>query len=215
VGRGLLGLALACGSASAQSLRGTVVAVQDGDSLTLRADQASLSIRLAEIDAPERDQPWASDAKQALSEKVLGAQVTLEVIDTDSYGRLVARVRRGDRDINRELVREGHAWVYRQYLRDETLLAVEAAAREERAGLWALPAAERTPPWEWRHRAPGASRRAQPVVSPEAEDAFRCQGKRTCREMRSCAEARFYQGRCGVTRLDGDGDGTPCEALCR
>ncbi|HAS84022.1 MAG TPA: hypothetical protein DCS43_15420 [Verrucomicrobia bacterium] len=33
--------------------------------------------------------------------------------------------------------------------------------------------------------------------------------------MADCAEARRYLNECGLTRLDGDGDRTPCEALCR
>ena len=33
--------------------------------------------------------------------------------------------------------------------------------------------------------------------------------KRCCREMSSCAEARFYLEGCGLTRLDGDGAGVP------
>lgn len=45
-------------------------------------------------------------------------------------------------------------------------------------------------------------------------DTFSCQGKRFCREMRSCAEARFYLTQCGVSRLDPDRDGRPCERLC-
>lgn len=44
---------------------------------------------------------------------------------------------------------------------------------------------------------------------------FRCAGKRTCKQMVSCAEARFYLSQCGAKSLDGDGDGTPCNALCR
>ena len=39
--------------------------------------------------------------------------------------------------------------------------------------------------------------------------------KRKCGEMGSCAEARFYLEECGITRLDGDKDGVPCESLCR
>ena len=41
-----------------------------------------------------------------------------------------------------------------------------------------------------------------------------CAGKRTCGEMTDCAEARFYLSKCGLTRLDGNGDGVPCESLC-
>ena len=44
---------------------------------------------------------------------------------------------------------------------------------------------------------------------------FTCAGKRTCSQMISCAEARFYLTQCGLQRLDGDGDGIPCNALCR
>jgi hypothetical protein len=33
--------------------------------------------------------------------------------------------------------------------------------------------------------------------------------------MSSCAEARFPLQSCGLTRLDGDGDGVPCETICR
>jgi hypothetical protein len=32
--------------------------------------------------------------------------------------------------------------------------------------------------------------------------------------MKNCAEATFYLTECGLTLLDGDGDGIPCEALC-
>lgn len=42
-----------------------------------------------------------------------------------------------------------------------------------------------------------------------------CRGKRTCKEMSSCEEAKFYLNNCGVTKIDGDGDGIPCEKLCR
>ncbi|WP_371199592.1 excalibur calcium-binding domain-containing protein [Hyphomicrobium sp. MC1] len=42
-----------------------------------------------------------------------------------------------------------------------------------------------------------------------------CGTKRTCREMSSCEEARHYLRDCGLRRLDGDGDGVPCNSLCR
>ena len=41
-----------------------------------------------------------------------------------------------------------------------------------------------------------------------------CGTKRYCREMSSCDEAMFYLNECGVGRLDGDGDGVPCESIC-
>ena len=44
---------------------------------------------------------------------------------------------------------------------------------------------------------------------------FKCGGKRYCREMASCREALFYLQKCGLTRLDGNHDGIPCNSLCR
>jgi hypothetical protein len=86
---------------------------------------------------------------------------------------------------------------------------VEIEARPAQRGLWALPAAQRVPPWEWRH---GGKQPAQ--ASPEQTGAA-CGSKRYCNEMVSCEEARRYLSACGgLTRLDSDGDGVPCEALC-
>ncbi len=73
-------------------------------------------------------------------------------MDEDRYGRAVGRVRVGAVDVNAEMVRRGAAWVYQRYTRDPALLRTEAEARTARRGLWALPEAQRVPPWEWRAR---------------------------------------------------------------
>jgi endonuclease YncB( thermonuclease family) len=48
------------------------------------------------------------------------------------------------------MVRRGAAWVFRRYSDDPELLRLEDEARAARRGLWALPEAERVPPWDWR-----------------------------------------------------------------
>ncbi len=201
---------LAAPQAGADFFDARVVAVFDGDTIEVLADGERRRIRLAGIDTPERGQPWGNRARKALSDKVFGKPVTLEVIDRDRYGRTVAQVYRGDRHINRELVREGHAWVYRKYLRDESLLEDEEGAREAGRGLWGLPEAAQTPPWEWRAGARNGVSEREDQSAP-----FTCGTKRYCREMVSCAEARFYMETCGLGRLDGDRDGVPCEKICR
>ncbi|MBI5721418.1 MAG: thermonuclease family protein [Burkholderiales bacterium] len=106
-------------------------------------------------DAPEKGQPWGQKAKQALSDLCFGSEVTARIVTTDRYGRTVARIYQGSRDINAELVREGAVWVYRKYLTDASLLPIETEARAARRGLWSLPAHDHVPPWEWRRaRAP-------------------------------------------------------------
>ncbi|KAA2211609.1 nuclease [Pseudoroseomonas oryzae] len=205
--------------ALAAELRGEVVGISDGDTLTLLTpDKRQVRVRLAEIDAPESRQPWGSRAQQALSALVFHQAVRVVVQDTDRYGRTVGTVWVGGRNANAEMVRQGQAWVYRQYLRDRSLLALEDEAKQARRGLWALPEAERVPPWQWRRQ--GQSSQPAPAPLPRASAvagsaAFTCGGKRLCREMSSCAEARFHLQQCGLSRLDGDRDGVPCESLCR
>lgn len=149
--------ALACTPApcaaedEAARVTGRVVAVRDGDSLVLLAGRRSIDVRLAEIDAPERAQPWGRRSKQALSDLAFGKTVEAEVVDHDRYGRTVARVTADGVDLSAEMVRRGCAWVYRQYASRSELSDLERIARAERVGLWSLPEAERIAPWEWRH----------------------------------------------------------------
>jgi len=57
---------------------------------------------------------------------------------------------------------------------------------------------------------------APPRLDPGGDGArWRCGDKTSCKQMSSCQEARFHLSQCGLSRLDGDGDGVPCESLCR
>lgn len=189
-----------------------VVKVVDGDTIHVALPgKATQKVRLLGIDAPERDQPYARQARSALSKLVYGREVRLETHGSDRFDRLLAIVHVGEREVNAELVRVGAAWVYRKYRDDEQLIALEDEARAAKRGLWGLAESERVPPWEWRH--PDASPAANGTSSKPA--AFRCGEKLYCREMESCAEARFYLVRCGLERIDGDGDGVPCSSLCK
>ena len=205
--------AFPCG---AQTYYGKVVGVTDGDTLTLLTpEKQQIKVRLAEIDTPERGQPWGTKAKQALSDLAFGKEARIEYRDTDRYGRIVGRVYVGDIDVNAELVREGHAWVYRQYVTDRSLFALEEQAKANGRGLWRLPEAE-TPPWDWRRGVRNTKvGKTQPRLATDETNAFTCGSKTYCREMRSCDEAMFYLTQCGLTRLDGDSDGVPCEKICQ
>lgn len=211
--------------AEAEVIRGRVVAVADGDTVTvLDGHNTQHRIRLAEIDAPERGQPWANRSKQALSDLVFGKSVLVRQTDVDRYGRVVGRIFVGETDVSREMVEQGAAWAYRRYLTDQTILASETRARRARVGLWSMSEAQTVTPWEWRRGARaggqgGEAPLALPLVGTRKAPAtggggFTCGGKRFCREMSSCAEAHFYLRQCGVRSLDGNKDGQPCEMLC-
>lgn len=133
---------------SAEILLCVVVAIADGDTLTARCAQETIKTRLSEIDAPEKSQPWGQRSKEALSSMCFGKSAELRPLNTDRYGRTVARVVCDGVDVNLAQVRTGMAWAYRKYLRDPAVLVAEDTARVERQGLWAD--SNPLPPWEWR-----------------------------------------------------------------
>lgn len=141
-------------SAHAESkLSGKVVGVTDGDTITvLTPMREQIKVRLAEIDAPEHDQPFGYASKQFLSAMVFGKEVTLLVQTKDRYHRSIAIVYIGNTDVNLQLVKNGTAWAYRKYLKDPLISKAEDYARSAKLGLWGLQADQIIPPWEWRHR---------------------------------------------------------------
>lgn len=147
-------------AAWSDAITGRVVGIKDGDTIVLLDNQTrQMSIRLAQIDAPEKSQAYGQRSKQSLSSLVYGKTVQVELNGDRSYDRLVGTLFLDGRDINREQVRRGMAWVSPKYAKDPSLFTVEKQARAARAGLWVD--ANPTPPWEYRRNArdAGAQRR--------------------------------------------------------
>ena len=142
-------IACACTGASAADISCKVVGVTDGDTLTvLCADNEQVKVRLAEIDAPEKAQPFGTRSKQALSDLCFGKQAEVAPQKTDRYGRMIARVRCDGQDASEQLVRSGMAWVFDRYVTDRSLYPLQDEARAAGRGLWVD--AKPVPPWEWR-----------------------------------------------------------------
>ena len=144
-------------------VEGVVKAVYDGDTVLLTTrGESRLKVRLYGIDAPETrkpdkpGQPYGDISKRTLMYKIKGRRVTAEIVDIDQYKRVVAVIRYAGRDINREMVAEGGAWAYRQYLQGayaSEYIGAENLARSRRAGLWRD--SNPQPPWEFRNRNKG------------------------------------------------------------
>ena len=149
-------LCFACADLAAQeaSFSGVVTRVFDGDSFLVRpaGQRQDVDVRLMDIDAPEKDQPYADVSRAALRKLIDGRRVFVDVIETDRYRRKIARVyREPDRlEVAVALVHDGHVWVYRRAVRDRALIELEDRARARKAGLWALPEASRVAPWRFR-----------------------------------------------------------------
>lgn len=140
--------------------------VLDGDTISCAVKSSGgtfVKIRLFGIDAPEttkvskkgkinkQGQPFGEEASAALNSKIGRAVVKVDVMDIDQYKRLVGIVSVGNTNINREMVAEGWAWAYRQYLarpHASEYIQSEEQAREKRLGLWQQNNPQ--PPWEFR-----------------------------------------------------------------
>ena len=126
-----------------------VVGISDGDTIKVRCpEQAQTAVRLAQIDAPEKAQPFGRRSKELLSTLCFGKRAEIRASTRDRYGRTIARVVCAGTDVNAAMVRAGMAWAYTRYLTDPQIQAMEVVARRDRLGLWAD--ARPMPPWEWR-----------------------------------------------------------------
>lgn len=129
-----------------------VVKISDGDTIGIVKDNKTIKIRIAEIDCPEKGQPYGNNAKQFTAKLVFDQRVQIKVIkEHDQYGRVVAEVILADgRNLGHELVKAGLAWHYKQFSKSIELENLENDARINKRGLWQD--ANPEPPWEYRKK---------------------------------------------------------------
>ncbi|MCU0808395.1 MAG: thermonuclease family protein [Candidatus Contendobacter sp.] len=141
-------------TAQAEVLHGQIVAITDGDTLTLLVDREQRKIRLAAIDSPERVQAFGDRAKSNLGRLAFNRNAVADCHKTDRYGRLICKVQVDGQDVGLAQIAQGFAWWYRTYAKEqapEDQAAYEQAetmAKLRRHGLWAD--TRPIPPWEWR-----------------------------------------------------------------
>ena len=148
-----------------RSIVGLVTKISDGDTIQVTDSLGTkVKVRFYGIDCPETEkgnkrtgkvskqgQPYGEEAFQALRGKLQRQRVRLDVMDIDRYGRTVSIVWLGNRNINLEMVADGWAWAYTQYLdrpHASQYIQAEEQARKERKGLWQQNNPQ--PPWEFR-----------------------------------------------------------------
>lgn len=129
---------------------GKVVAITDGDTFKLLTkDSTLIKVRLANIDCPEKKQPFSAKAKQFASDAIFNKIVKISVLKKDRYRRYICNVVYNDSLIlNYELVKHGLAWHYVKYSKDTILQGLEDEAKRNRVGLWQ--GKKPIAPWDWR-----------------------------------------------------------------
>ncbi|RAL22591.1 thermonuclease family protein [Thermoflavimicrobium daqui] len=154
----------------APSYNATVDRVVDGDTIRLKQDVlGTRKVRLLSIDAPElhyqnqAQNPWAKQAKDFLENLIPpGTQIQLQTDQDakDAYGRLLAHIRKGKIDINKEMLRKGHAVTYYIYPNLKHFKSYQAAyldAKEKGKGMWDSTNPIPELPFEFRDRVSGQS----------------------------------------------------------
>ncbi len=125
-----------------------VTKVIDGDTIEVRQEKRNYKVRLSEIDAPEINQRFGTESKNFLASLILNEEIELIYVTEDRYGRIVAKIYKDNKDINRSMVRSGLAWVYDYYVEDQSLYNDQNLAKKNSFNIWSE--ASPTPPWVFR-----------------------------------------------------------------
>ncbi len=129
-----------------------VIGIKDGDTVVLlTAAKTEITVRLSEIDAPERKQAFGTVSRTFLSNLIFGKEVKLEKLGKDRYGRTLGFIfLHNGTNVNVEMVKNGMAWQYEKYSKSVVLKKAQASAKSMKAGLWRDPYP--VAPWEFRRR---------------------------------------------------------------
>ena len=192
-------------SLSSIAFKGKVVSIADGDTITvLTPNNQQVKIRLSGIDTPEKSQAFGTTAKQTLSSKIFGKTIEVKDHGQDRYGRTIGDIYLGKRWINLEMVKEGYAWHYKQYSKDQKLAEAELEARRALKGLWVD--SSPIPPWKYRKGTKSASSKASGKSKDKAITGYWLNTSSGSRHNSNC---RYYENT-SKGRSCGKKEGKPC-----
>ncbi len=208
-------------SVRAESFEAKVLTVMDGDTVFVKTGPFKAKLRLVNIDAPEKDQPFGKESQESLQSLIGGKVIHVESKAVDKFGRTIAVISIGDINVNEEQVRRGMAWAYSRSREGRTYARLQSEAQLARRGLWHQPNPQQPSQWRKLHPSEPTKRTRQQqhkalpqTQKPEKFSNLACGKKNYCSQMVTCDEAHFYLTVCGVKRLDTNKDGIPCESLC-
>jgi len=206
-------------------LASEIVAVTDGDTITVKENNQNIVIRFACIDAPEPNQNGGTASTNRLKQLLpVGSIVDLTIFNKDRYGRTVAIVSKDKLNINLVMVQEGQAVIDPRYINNcsdsDRYIQAQNQAQIMGSGFWRLP--NQIMPWDWRANnqnkpmtsvpiKPDSISKPKPVNLPSCAKGGDCD----CKDFKTQAEAqRVFNAFPGDPhKLDKDKDGIACENL--
>ncbi|MEF2175772.1 MAG: thermonuclease family protein, partial [Candidatus Absconditabacteria bacterium] len=194
-----------------------VTKVVDGDTINIKYNNENVSIRLIGIDAPESSttrygylQCWGKESTVQLKSLLENKNIYIEFDETqgnrDKYGRLLAYIRLDGININYYQIEKGNSSEYtykKDYKYKEGFLIAEFYAKRLKNGMRGE-----------------SCKGINKIIETDTKNVIgisseNCGSKKYCSEMISCEEAYTYLNNCNLKRLDADGDGIPCESICK
>lgn len=135
-----------------QTFTGKVIGIKDGDTVVvLDSLNYQTTLRLAEVDCPEKSQAFGTKAKQFTSDEIYLKQVKYIVTDIDRYGRSIAKIYYdNNKYLSEEIIKNGFGWQYKKYSTSKLLAKLEEEARKNKRGLWIDP--NPIYPSDWRRK---------------------------------------------------------------
>lgn len=133
--------------------------------------------------------------------------------ETDKYGRTLAYVFYNGINMNTQMILDGYAFEYtysKAYKYQKEHRNAEVTAKNANLGLWSAT----TCGGDRKKGTEDDEETTTPVTNPST-GSYTCGSKTYCTEMNTCEEARYYLNSCGLSRLDADKDGVPCESICK
>ena len=188
-----------------------ITKVVDGDTVDVQIDNKKDVVRLIGINAPEKNQCFGKEATDKAKEILDSKKVSLESDptqgDRDKYHRLLRYVFLLDgTNFDELMIKEGYALEYTYhtaYKYQSLFKSAQVEAQNNKRGLWVDGACSNFQ----------TNSKATPVSSNSQN--FACDCKKLCSQIATCEEAYFQLNQCGCTKRDSDGDGIPCESICK
>lgn len=138
-------------SLSVYSQSGKIVRIKDGDTVVLLdSDNNQITLRLAEVDCPESSQAFGKKAKEFTSDQVASKTVRYKIINTDRYGRYIAKIYYENKYLSAEIIKNGFGWHYKKYSKSIELSNLERAAKQKKIGVWS--SNKNIAPWDYRNQ---------------------------------------------------------------
>ncbi|MBD3238642.1 MAG: hypothetical protein GF332_03325 [Candidatus Moranbacteria bacterium] len=198
-----------------------VIKVTDGDTIWVKINARQEKIRMIGLDTPETVDPrkpvqcFGQQASNQAKKLLKNQKVRLEADPTqgerDKYNRLLRYVYLENGTLyNQYMIEQGYAYEYTYnvpYKYQKQFKQAEQQARQRKRGLWADQACA----------SPSTINKASSGSSSKSQDSsshFSCDCQLTCRQIKSCAQAKYLLKDCSCLKLDRDQDGIPCENIC-